>query len=88
MKLWDTTWLDRLAIWLSIGGGVMAMASGILALLHRDYYAACFGILSGVFTAGGVIAAYRGSKVRDNQLNFWIKQLADGLAESSRGFGG
>lgn len=89
-RLWDTTKADRVAYWLPIGAAILAIATGVLALVRYNNLAASLGIASGIASAVGVVATGYASKLRDDQLRFWIDAIGEVQSRSPAdvGFGG
>lgn len=87
MYLFDTTKADLFALALPAVSALCGVASGICALVGQASGGAITGIASALFAAAGIYATSRTSKVRDDQMRFWIEQLAENQARCNSGFG-
>jgi hypothetical protein len=85
--LFDTTTADRFAVLLPSVSALAAMGAGVTAFIGLDHFAALLGGLGGVAASGGIFAAYLASKIRDDQMRFWIIAAAEADAQTHTGFG-
>jgi ABC-type cobalamin transport system permease subunit len=87
MKLFDTTWADFFALALPVLAAALAVTAGLMDLAKHNDYAAVFNIGGGLAGAISVVAVYFASKIRDDQMRFWINGIAHVEANAQEGFG-
>ncbi len=86
MVFFKTTFADFFAVSLPALSAILSVASGVLAILRYDNCAAVLGIIGGLSASGGIIATYHASKVRDDQMRFWIITNGQNEAQPPAGF--